>query len=164
MIGNDIVDLQLAKFESNWRRPKYLDKIFTFDEQDFIIQSINPELEVWKLWSRKEAAYKIYNRETGIRGFFPWRLECSLEANFSTKTCDYVAIDGKQYHTITEVDENYIYTVAVTSMAYFEKIANISHQRKIIKINGIPFLENSLKPVSITNHGRFERKITLIDS
>jgi hypothetical protein len=39
----------------------------------------NPNTMVWNLWSRKEAAYKIYNRATGIRGYFPLNLECAYE-------------------------------------------------------------------------------------
>jgi hypothetical protein len=34
---------------------------------------------VWNLWSRKEAAYKIYNRETGIRGYFPLQIACNYD-------------------------------------------------------------------------------------
>ena len=79
MIGNDIVDLALAKKESNWQRNRFLDKIFTKNEQQIILNDANPEIMVWNLWSRKEAAYKIYNRETGIRGFFPLQLECFYE-------------------------------------------------------------------------------------
>jgi phosphopantetheinyl transferase (holo-ACP synthase) len=33
VIGNDIVDLALARKESNWKRPGYLNKIFTTKEQ-----------------------------------------------------------------------------------------------------------------------------------
>jgi acyl carrier protein len=76
VIGNDIVDLALARKESNWKRPGYLNKIFTTKEQLLISSAENPNTMVWNLWSRKEAAYKIYNRATGIRGYFPLNLEC----------------------------------------------------------------------------------------
>jgi phosphopantetheinyl transferase (holo-ACP synthase) len=74
MIGNDIVDLALARKESNWQRKGFLDKIFTKKEQLQIVTAQNPETMVWNLWSRKEAVYKIYNRETGIRAFIPLEL------------------------------------------------------------------------------------------
>ena len=35
MIGNDIVDLDLARKESNWKRKGFLDKIFSLQEQQF---------------------------------------------------------------------------------------------------------------------------------
>jgi phosphopantetheinyl transferase (holo-ACP synthase) len=76
MIGNDIVDLELAHKESNWKRNGFLDKIFTQNEQLLILNAKNPEVMVWNLWSRKEAAYKIYNRKTQIREYIPLQLEC----------------------------------------------------------------------------------------
>jgi phosphopantetheinyl transferase (holo-ACP synthase) len=79
VIGNDIVDLALARKESNWKRPGYLNKIFTTKEQLLISSAENPNTMVWNLWSRKGAAYKIYNRATGIRGYFPLNLECAYE-------------------------------------------------------------------------------------
>ena len=56
MIGNDIIDLALARKESNWLRSGFLDKIFTLREKLLISNSQNPETTVWNLWSRKEAA------------------------------------------------------------------------------------------------------------
>lgn len=164
MIGNDIIDLQLAKVQSNWQRPNFLNKIFTVNEQIFINQSQNPELEVWKLWSRKEAAYKIYNQETGIRGYFPWKLDCSIAKRVDNREFGLVSIENKIYHTETYIHQDYIYSVSTTSLQLFNKITDLNHNDKIFKINGIPFLENKLQPVSITHHGRFERKITLLDS
>jgi phosphopantetheinyl transferase (holo-ACP synthase) len=58
MIGNDVVDLVLAR-KKVWRRTGYLQKIFTESEQLLIENSSNPHVLVWKLWSMKEAAYKI---------------------------------------------------------------------------------------------------------
>ncbi len=161
MIGNDIVDLQLAKTQSNWQRPKFIEKIFSKNEQDFIRQSPNPELEVWKLWSRKEAAYKIYNRETGIRGFFPWKLECSTVEFCDGKFVGTVSIDGKIYFTETLVNDDFVYTIAADSIELFGNIISVNKDQKIIKIRGLPYLETGRQAVSITNHGRFEQKITL---
>ena len=39
MIGNDIIDLALAKKENNWQRKGFLDKLFTPKEQ---LQFQNP--------------------------------------------------------------------------------------------------------------------------
>jgi hypothetical protein len=41
VIGNDIVDLALARKESNWKRPGYLNKIFTTKEQLLISSAEN---------------------------------------------------------------------------------------------------------------------------
>jgi hypothetical protein len=47
-------------------------------KEQLLISSAEIRIMVWNLWSRKEAAYKIYNRATGIRGF-PLNLECAYE-------------------------------------------------------------------------------------
>ena len=163
MIGNDIVDLALAKKESNWQRNRFLDKIFTKNEQQIILNDANPEIMVWNLWSRKEAAYKIYNRETGIRGFFPLKLECSFE----NATLGTVSIKKKIYFTQSKIENDSIYTIAVVEKEYFKKIKSINPAVEILKKNGIPFIINEqtklIQPVSISHHGRFWKGISLID-
>lgn len=159
MIGNDIVDLQLAKMQSNWQRPRFIEKIFTTSEQDIIQQSKNPELEIWKLWTMKEAAYKAYNRETGIRGFFPWKLECSVAEFRDGKFLGTVSIYDKIYFVETIFNDDLVYTIAANSFELLEKIVEIDPEQKIIKIDALPFRASGNKLVSITHHGRFERRI-----
>lgn len=62
-VGNDIVDLNLAKTQSNWQRNGFLEKQFTQKEQQEIYNSKNPFLQVWQFWSMKEAAYKCYTQQ-----------------------------------------------------------------------------------------------------
>ena len=161
MIGNDIVDLRLAKTQSNWQRPRFLEKIFTEEEREYINKSKNPEIEVWKLWTMKESAYKICNRETGIRGFFPWKLECLVSQFKEGKFHGSVSINDKIYFTEIFVNQDFVYTVAATSLDLIVTIVDVNPETEIIKIDGIPFVKNGLKPVSITHHGRYEKKITL---
>jgi phosphopantetheinyl transferase (holo-ACP synthase) len=161
MIGNDIVDLDLARNESNWRRKGFLEKIFSLQEQELIHTAPNPELMVWNLWSRKEAAYKIYNRNTGIRGYFPWLLQCCYDnENFGK-----VALDGFVYHTHTQITYDYIYSIAVSETAFFSKIKTLETAENIKKSNGIPYIlnvtGNLILPVSVTHHGRFQKIISL---
>jgi phosphopantetheinyl transferase (holo-ACP synthase) len=161
VIGNDIVDLALAKKESNWQRKGLLDKIFTQKEQFLIANADNPEVIVWNLWTRKEAAYKIYNRQTNIRGYFPLQLECFYESeNLGTVCCN-----GNIYHTETKISDESIYTIAVSEKEYLMQIKKINSEDKISKNNGIPFIIEEFtkieKPVSISHHGRFWKGITL---
>lgn len=161
MIGNDVVDFALAKKESNWQRKRFLDIIFTKNEQSLILNDVNPEIMVWNLWSRKEAVYKIYNRETGIRGYFPLQLECFYE----NAICGTVSIKEKIYYTQTKIDQDCIYTIAVVQKESFTKIRNLNSDDVIFKKNGIPYridVDSKMeKPVSISHHGRFWKGITL---
>ncbi len=157
MIGNDIVDLALAKKESNWKREGYLNKIFTSKEQMLISASENPDIMVWNLWSRKEAVYKIYNRKTGIRAFIPLKIECSkVDLEIGIVTCF-----NEIYYTKTEITNQYINTVAVIETSDFEKVLVLDNKTKITKLNGIPFLDSNKKIVSISHHGRFKQVVTL---
>jgi phosphopantetheinyl transferase (holo-ACP synthase) len=161
MIGNDIVDLDLARKESDWKRKGYLDKIFSSGEQILIHNNSNPELMVWNLWSRKEAAYKIYNRQTGNRGFFPLRIICNWEnANSGT-----VTIDSFVFYTQTEIKEDFVYSIAVSEKILFDTIQSLETVENIKKEKGIPYIFDAVSkkncPVSITHHGRFQRVIRL---
>lgn len=161
MIGNDIVDLALAQKESDWKRPGFLGKIFTLKEQILIHNAQNPDEMVWNLWSRKEAAYKIYNRETGIRAYIPLQLECIYEnATFGKVICK-----GSIYFTKTTISGDKVHTIAVLEQSFFNQIIYLKSTEQLNKINGIPFLidtdTNALKPVSISHHGRYNATITI---
>lgn len=160
MIGNDIVDLALAQKESNWKRKGFMDKIFTLQEQVAIKYSENQEIMIWNLWSRKEAAYKIYNRQSGIRKYNPIQFEC-LDFDLEIGK---VVFENHFFYTKTEITTEYIYSIAVSEIFDFEKIKALDNSIKIKKENGIPFYTNEnqkIVPISITNHGRFERRITI---
>ncbi|WP_264564174.1 4'-phosphopantetheinyl transferase superfamily protein [Flavobacterium sp. N3904] len=161
MIGNDIVDLDLAKRASNWKRKGFLDKIFTSNEQELILSSTIPDTLVWNLWTRKEAAYKIYNRQMGIRGFFPLRMECHYtDQNYGT-----VSINDFIFYTKTEITNDYLYTVAINEKGNFDDVKTLELTNQIKKENGIPFRidlgTKHIIPVSITHHGKFKRIISL---
>ncbi|TRX16728.1 4-phosphopantetheinyl transferase family protein [Flavobacterium franklandianum] len=165
MIGNDIVDLALAEKESNWKRKGFMNKIFTQNEQLLISIAENPTIMVWNLWSRKEAAYKIHNRKTQIRGYFPLQLECFDLDCINEITFGKVVIKDFVYYTKTEIKSEFIHTIAVENTQHFDSISILDNRKNIRKKNGIPeYFENNIlskKPVSISHHGRFEQIITL---
>ena len=162
MIGNDVIDIALAKQESNWQRARFLQKIFTKAEQQFILDSNNPELAVWNLWSRKEAAYKILARQTGIRRFIPLQLECS-DLEFESV----VSYKETAYFTRTKITDYSIYTVAVTAAADLNRLLELPTDTIIVKIDNLPFIKDSksvLRPVSISHHGQFHNVVMLRDA
>jgi len=156
VIGNDIVDLALAQRESNWQRKGFLHKLFTANEQHLILNSNNPELMVWNFWSRKEACYKIYNRQSGQRVFNPIQFECKA---------DRVVFGDNIFYTQTEITPDYVYTIALTAKKNFGAIQHLENQNNIQKADGIPNwlnTENAIVfPASISHHGRFMRVVVL---
>ena len=184
MTGNDIVDLKQAATESNWQRKGFLEKIFTPLEQSYIAEAVVQEQMVWKLWSMKESAYKIYTRQYGGRFFAPQQLKCVLLAGQLGKVC----INNLTYQTSTIVTKNYIYSIARTKnsenpvfFSHSFRIPEVDQDKFVYKkiisvyaeawqkqkeyltlikdINGAPLLyskkERSKIPVSITHHGRY---------
>ena len=154
MIGNDIVDLALAQKESNWQRKGFLEKLFTDYEQSVILTAANSEVMVWNLWSRKEAAYKIYNRMSGRRVFNPKAFEC---------VADKVCFHNTIFYTQTNITSEYVYTIASTSEALLTSMQHQNSRENIHRINDLPewfdVKSNLFFPASITHHGRFERSI-----
>ena len=108
MIGNDIVDLNLA-YPGAFMRKRYLDKVFDPQEQRMIEESENPFTTFWLLWSMKESAYKAHFRKNPRRRLNPVQLSCHPgEESKGT-----VQIEGSSYDTLSLITEECIHTVAV---------------------------------------------------
>jgi len=174
MIGNDIIDLDTARMESNWRRKGYLQKIFTESEQLLISGSVDPEIMVWCLWSMKEAAYKIYNRQTGIRSYMPLKLNCyDLEITDHGRRGK-VSCEGAIYFTETTITKRYIHSSAVVYRNFFKQLIlniydnneEVGAQNPICRDEyGLPFTTDKKTlqrlPASISHHGRFFSHIAI---
>ena len=108
MIGNDVVDLNLAKTESNWQRKGFLEKQFTEFEINEILSSANPFLKVWLFWSMKEAAYKCYVQEHQKRFFAPKKFSCKIISDRE----GVVEIDSKKYFINYSYSDEYVVSIA----------------------------------------------------
>ncbi|TYB78561.1 4'-phosphopantetheinyl transferase family protein [Bizionia myxarmorum] len=107
MIGNDIVDLKETKLTTNWERRGFLDKIFTDNEQKMISDANDPFKTVWKLWSMKESAYKVFIQAGGKRFYNPKKIACQFEDGF-----DQVSIEFMKFQTETICNHDYILSTA----------------------------------------------------
>jgi len=164
MIGNDIVDLRLARLQSNWKRERWFQKVFTASEIEKIQASEEQNLQVWKFWSMKEATYKAHQRRF-----------CISEKE--------VLIDQHKYLVQTECTTNYVYSIAYASKIkvnskIFEATVDIKTKMTqsifgqetlpyaitVLKNkNNIPVLSGNLYthiPFSITHHGNYSAYAT----
>ena len=172
MLGNDIVDLQLAATQSNWRRKGYLQKISTEQEQELILNATDQNQMVWLLWSMKEAAYKIVTIEVGERFYSPRSFECFVD--LSNSPCKgKVVFEEFSFETVSEVTEDYINTTATSeynckiepylfqnSATYIEDFNKLSHHFMLTKNEvNLPIIQDLLTeefcPASISHHGRY---------
>jgi len=117
MVGNDIIDIEETRQTSDWTRHGYLDKVFTLSEQLLIAESSNAFTTVWRLWSMKESAYKVYIQSGGHRSYSPTKLECSIVNDRLGR----VKIGKLTTTTSTDITSEYIYTTAAI------ELHNVSH-------------------------------------
>jgi len=170
MIGNDIVDLIQSREESDWRRRGWTAKTLTPDECLLTERAAAPDLVLWLLWSMKEAAYKIVNRETGRHFFAPRQLACYLSEYNTQSASGYVSYAGKKYFTRTLSGPGFIHTIAcaatVDPAVLQSEIRQVSVASRVLKGKvllkeaGFPFLQDcrsGLRSIaSRSHHGRFD--------
>ena len=121
MIGNDIVDLEFAGFNSRWREQRFLDKLFSIEEQDFIFSDENRFENIWKLWSMKESAYKIISRADGIVRFNPKDFQCFT----MTATRGQVIYENNSISTVTQTNQKFIQTTAYLKQNWISDVFQV---------------------------------------
>ena len=177
MIGNDIIDLNLTRLQSNWQRRGLLQKLFTEEEQEFIKKSNNQELNVWLLWSMKESGYKALQRKYNLNRFYnPKKFVCSGVQIASNRARGVVYFEEEAFSVTANLFSNKILTYTTnTCVSCFSTTKNarsllleyiathFSYPLATINIcknaRGIPFLtylgENLQIPFSLSHHGNF---------
>lgn len=140
MTGNDIVDIRAAAAESNWKRKGFLEKVFTLQEQKYIRESVSPEKMVWRLWSMKESAYKIYTRQYGGRFFAPQKIHCTVLNGSS----GIVQINNINYPAYTRSEKKYVYSItraAESANIYINCCFRLPQQ---YRVNMEPFIHQKI--------------------
>ncbi|OYU79032.1 MAG: hypothetical protein CFE23_15920 [Flavobacterium sp. BFFFF1] len=167
MIGNDIVDLSIARQESNWRREGFLSKIYTIDEVNAITTTLDPETMVWIFWTMKESAYKIWHRDYRRRCYNPKYFECKLHEVTATSCTGTVSFGDSKCDSLTTIDSDFILSICSTKDMALTALhvkqtgskRNVDERNGILRDNtGIPYFESpelAGELVSITHHGRF---------
>lgn len=165
MIGNDVIDIQQSRHESNWQRKGFIQKLFTIEEQLLITHNPEPEIMVWTLWSMKEAAYKVYNRQTKIREYIPKKLICKILSQHHNTVFGKVICCKNTYFTKTTLSKVIIHSVATHNLHDLSNVIEIERKEIYKDDNGIPHLlnisVNKFQDVSISHHGRFEKVVTI---
>lgn len=166
MIGNDVIDLVQSRKDSNWRRRGFIPKLFGADEQLLIANSPDPETTLWLLWSMKEAAYKIWNRETKIRKYMPKKLVCTISRQSISNACGWVVCEGNIYYTETILVPDFIHTIAVSVYSHLDYVIEIEKNEIVKDYFGLPYIavegETDLFAASVSNHGRFEKVVAIL--
>ena len=176
MIGNDIIDLTLARSQNKAGNRRFLSKVFTAEESSIITKDKDPELILWILWAMKESAYKAHQRVLGLpRKLNPKDFECFVD---KSQKHGHVNIDNCKYTVQIEETAGFIHCYTIGPEVFKKIYTNFSEPKtnflkdfsSQFKLNGaeykiekdrfgIPSLKSSCKektlPVSISHHGNF---------
>lgn len=183
MVGVDIIDIVETKKSSNWQRPRFLEKLFTLNEQQLIHDSKNPFIMVWRLWSMKEAAYKLYTQIQPCRFYNPKKFQCEINnENFKVTYKDFKCVVNTKISSQYILSEAHLEQREMTSKCVkllCSSYANqsqttkeallicISNQFKVLKSKlkivksefGIPSIYYNSKKlnvgISISHHGNY---------
>lgn len=123
MIGIDIVDLEFANRNSRWQEQRFLDKLFSAQEQDFILSDGKRFQNIWRLWSMKESAYKVTFRAQGVQLFNPKAFKCVI----TDATHGQVRFGNILTFTQTEIHAAYIQTTAFLNSNWTSQVVKLSH-------------------------------------
>ena len=61
-IGNDVVDLAEPGVAGKERDRRFMDRVFTPEERERILEAAAPTIALWKTWAAKETAFKIASK------------------------------------------------------------------------------------------------------
>ena len=186
MIGNDIIDLKIARAERKSDNLRFMDKVFTNNEKNLILNAQDPDLQLWVLWSMKEAAYKAHQRIYDLpRILNPGSYECKYSKE---ENSGIVKIGSSEYGINILITSEYIhsttYTKEYSQVVYangntskYDLLINFltqnAFERDEIQLSkdhkGIPSIclkDLSKKlPISLSHHGNFTAfTIPLINS
>lgn len=182
MIGNDIVDLRIVLPENNAANIQYLQKICTDKEIALINAASIPNIMLWRIWTMKEAAYKIASKKADFRLFNPKKFNTEIINDSEGK----IHCEWGEYKVWTYINEKWINSIAIESdknwfadametenkdlseevrkALIFSYIYNLDSSAEINSLeirkndNGFPYLykENQLLSVnlSLSHHGK----------
>lgn len=120
MIGNDIVDLDMLFEQHKASNNRFLSKICTENEINYIKKSELPDLSLWRIWTMKESAYKIASALNNFRLYNPKKFETKI---YDTEN-GIVDSQWGCFNVYTIVNNDFIHSIAYTGDFFFdEKIA-----------------------------------------
>ena len=87
MVGNDVVDLRDRDARPETLHPRFDARVFTAGERLALERSEDPTRQRWRLWSAKEAAYKVARKLDASATFSPRRFEVELDRQARGTVC-----------------------------------------------------------------------------
>lgn len=157
MIGNDIVALSDRKTD-----PRFLERVFTKEEQQMILDHSEPSMALWILWAIKEAAFKaLYKVDPNIRFTYkafvvkenPWRCCYKDRVVYAS-----VSVTSNYVHAISYLSQEDL-PVIFTEIGFSESEQTESQAvrllaQKMLEKMGYPRAEILNRPPQVYQNGK----------
>ena len=122
-VGNDVVDLKEPANAGKSRDSRFLKKILTDAEIEYVKNADNPDMELWSLWACKETAYKVIRKYLSATAFVPRRWQTVLNKTHSEYSEGEVVILGKdEVYIRLFSNPDYIHCVGADSLTVLDKL------------------------------------------
>lgn len=108
MIGNDVVDLRDPDARPGASRARFDARVFAPAERDRLDRAGRPEVERWRLWAAKEAAFKAARRARPALVFAPSRFRVEPRDAAHGR----VTIEGSSFEIVWTGDDDAVHAVA----------------------------------------------------
>ena len=118
-IGTDIINLKSQPNKNIFISKRYLNKSYSAEEQNRIVGSENLMKELWKIWSCKEAAYKVLAKLQKGLIFKPK----DLKVNYTKNEQAEVRYGKVQISLYSIVNDSYVLTTATNKNVDNKKIS-----------------------------------------
>lgn len=145
-VGNDVVDLKEPANAGKSSESRFLKKILTDTEIEFIQNARDPDAALWSHWACKETAYKIVKKSLPDAAFLPRQWTVTFTKTKSKFSDGEVIIPGKgSVYIRLFSNSNYIHCVGADVLTSLDKLIwSVEALPEKEKINPSLYLRNCL--------------------
>jgi phosphopantetheinyl transferase (holo-ACP synthase) len=122
-VGNDVVDWKDPANAKKSRDIRFLRKILTDDEIEFVNDAECPDIELWALWAGKETAYKVLKKSVGKASFLPRRWTVQPTKSEKKQKDWEVILPGEEKIFIRPfLTDNYVHCIGSDDLFALDKV------------------------------------------
>jgi len=110
-VGNDVVDLKEPGNIGKSKNLRFLKKILTDAEIEWVRKADDPDAALWRFWAAKETAYKVIRKLSGEATFLPRRWPVVLREMHRELHEGTVIVGGQEIFFSCRSDEDYLHCV-----------------------------------------------------
>ena len=122
-VGNDVVDLREPANAGKSRDSRFLKKILTNAEIEFVQNAEDPEATLWSLWACKETAYKVIKKSSLDAAFLPRQWTVTFKSTKSKYSDGEVTVPGKSKIYIRLFsNSNYVHCIGADCLVALDKL------------------------------------------